>query len=97
METIFINTENSKTNEFNKFIYHFADKRDLKYPNNKNVGLVNLSIYCTWKGIKLTYKTTINLKYLPQLGMMNLISLRDHIQSQKFKITLKLSFKSTKL
>ena len=55
METIFINTENSKKNESNKFIYQFADKRDLKSPNNKNVGLVNLSIYYTWKDIKLTY------------------------------------------
>ena len=46
METIFINTENSKTNESNKFIYQFTDKFNLKHPN-KNIGLVNLSIYYT--------------------------------------------------
>ena len=55
METIFMNTENSKTNESNKFIYQFTDKRNLKTPNNKNIGLVNLSIYYTWKNIKSEY------------------------------------------
>ena len=50
-----MNTENSQTNEFNKFIYQFTDKRNLKYPNKKNIGLVNLSIYYTWKNIKSAY------------------------------------------
>ena len=52
METIFMNTENSKTNESNKFIY---DKLNFKTPNNENIGLVNLSIYYTWKNIKSAY------------------------------------------
>ena len=55
METIFMNTENSKTNESNKFIYQFTDKLNLKTPNNGNIGLVNLSIYYTWKNIKSVY------------------------------------------
>ena len=55
METIFMNTENSKTNESNKFIYQFTDKLNLKTPNNKNIGLLNLSIYYTWKNIKSEY------------------------------------------
>ena len=50
-----MNTENSKKNESNKFIYQFTDKCNLKTPNNKNIGLVNLSIYYTWKNIKSTY------------------------------------------
>ena len=50
-----MNTENSKTNESNKFIYQFTDKLNLKTPNNKNIGLVNLSIYFTWKNIKSEY------------------------------------------
>ena len=50
-----MNTENSKTNESNKFIYQFTDKFNLKNPNNKNIGLVKLSIYYTWKNIKLVY------------------------------------------
>ena len=49
METIFMNTENSKTNESNKFIYQFTDKLNLKTPDNKNIGFINLSIYYLWK------------------------------------------------
>ena len=50
-----MNTENSKTNESNKFIYQFTDKVNLKNPNNKNIGFINLSIYYTWKNIKSVY------------------------------------------
>ena len=62
METIFMNTKNSKTNKSNKFIYQFTDKLNLKTPNNKNIGLVNLSISYTWKNINQN-TTTTNLKY----------------------------------
>ena len=55
METIFMNTKNSKTNESNKFIYQFTDKLNLKTTNNKNIGLVNLSIYYTCRNIKSAY------------------------------------------
>ena len=50
-----MNTENSKTNESNVLIYQFTNKCNLKTPNNKNIGLVNLSIYYTWKNIKSEY------------------------------------------
>ena len=50
-----MNTENSKKNEPNKFIYQFTDKLNLKTPNNKNIRLVNLNIYYTWKNIKFAY------------------------------------------
>ena len=49
-----MNTENSKKNECNKFIYQFTDKLNLKDPN-KNMALANLSIYYTWKNIKSEY------------------------------------------
>ena len=54
METIFMNTENSKTNEPHRFRLTLTDKLNLKDPN-KNMALVNLSIYCTWKNIKAAY------------------------------------------
>ena len=54
METIFMNTENSKTSESNKFVYHFTDKLNLKNPN-KNTALANLSMYYTWKNVKSSY------------------------------------------
>ena len=77
-----MNTENSKTNESNKFIYQFTDKINLKIPNIKNIGLVNLSIYYTWKNIKSAYNKNKS-KISAPTGMMNLICLMDHIQSQK--------------
>ena len=51
METIFMNALNSKTNKFNRFVYQFTDKLNLKNPN-KNIALANLSIYYTWRNIK---------------------------------------------
>ena len=51
METIFMNTENSKTNEPHRFKLDVADKLNLKNPK-KNIAFVNLSIYYTWKNIK---------------------------------------------
>ena len=49
METIFTNTENSF-----RFRVDLADKLNLKNPK-KNIALVNLSIYYTWKNIKTEY------------------------------------------
>ena len=54
METIFINTEHSKTNEPHRFKLDLTDKVNLKNPN-KNIALANLSIYYTWKNIKSEY------------------------------------------
>ena len=54
METIFINSENSKTSEPHRFQLDLTDKRNLKNPN-KNMALANLSIYYTWKNIKSEY------------------------------------------
>ena len=45
MEVIFMNTKSSKVDESNKLNYQFTDKLNLKIPNNKNIGLVKLSIY----------------------------------------------------
>ena len=49
-----MNTENSKTNESHRFRLSLADELNLKNPN-KNIALSNLSIYYTWKSIKLGY------------------------------------------
>ena len=51
METIFMNTENSKSNESHRFRLSLLDKLDFKN-SNKNIALSNLRIYCTWKNIK---------------------------------------------
>ena len=54
METIFMNTENSKTNESHRFKLDLTDKLNLKNPK-KNMALANLSIYYDWKNIKSEY------------------------------------------
>ena len=51
METILLNTKNSKTNEPRRFRLNLADKLNLKY-HNKNMELDNLSVYYTRKSIK---------------------------------------------
>ena len=54
METIFMNTENSKISEPHRFKSDLTDKLNLKNPN-KNMALANLSIYYIWKNIKSEY------------------------------------------
>ena len=54
MKTIFMNTENSKTNEPHRFRLSLANTINLKN-RNKNIAFGNLSIYCTWKNIKSAY------------------------------------------
>ena len=49
-----MNTENSKTKHSNKLVYNFTDKLNLKNLN-KNIALVNLSIYYTCKNVKSDY------------------------------------------
>ena len=54
MDTIFINSENSKTSEYQVLVLKLTDKLDLRR-GQKTVVLSNLSIYYTWKNIKSSY------------------------------------------
>ena len=54
MDTIFINSENSKTSEYHVLVLKLTDKLDLRR-GQKTVALSNLSIYHTWKFIKSSY------------------------------------------
>ena len=51
METIFMNIENSKTNEPHKTVLNMSESFDLR-SLNKHVTLQNLYIYYTWKNIR---------------------------------------------
>ena len=57
METIFMNTENSKTNEPHKFVLNSSQRIDLR-SSDKHVSLKNLPIYYTWKNIRKQYKNS---------------------------------------
>ena len=48
LETIFMDLENSKTNEPHKCVLNLSQRLDLK-SSNKHIALENLSIYYTWK------------------------------------------------
>ena len=54
MGTIFMNTENSKTNEPHRFRLTLEEKLNLK-DSSKNMTLANLSIYYSWKNTKSAY------------------------------------------
>ena len=54
MDTIFMNSENSKTSENRVLVLKLTDKLDLRR-GQKTVALSNLSIYYTWKNIKSSY------------------------------------------
>ena len=54
MDTIFMNSENSRTSEYHVLVLNLTDKLDLRR-GQKTVALSNLSIYDTWKNIKSLY------------------------------------------
>ena len=83
METFFMNTKNSKTNEPNRFKYDLIDKLDLKNPN-KNMALADLSIYYTWKNVnnnkfKISAPTWNETFDLPN-GSYNISEIQDYIE-----------------
>ena len=87
METFFMNSKNSKTNESNRYKYDLIDKLDLKNPN-KNMALANLSIFCTWKNVKSIYNNkkfkisapTWNETFDLPDGLYNISEIQDYIE-----------------
>ena len=60
MNTIFMNSKNSKTSDPHRLLLNI-DKIDLRR-KDKYIALSNLSIYYTWKNIK-SHIRIINLKF----------------------------------
>ena len=54
MDTIFINSENSKTSEYHVLVLKLTDKLDLRR-GQKTAALSSLSIYYTWENVKSSY------------------------------------------
>ena len=87
METFFMNSKNSKTNEPDRFKYYLTDKLDLKNPN-KNLALANLSSYYTWKNVKSIYNNnkfkilapTWNETFDLPDGLYNISEIQDYIE-----------------
>ena len=87
MDTIFMNSKNSKISKPHVLILNLTDKIDLRR-RKKIIALSNLSTYYTWKNKKKKHTTIINLKYKLQHGMINLYYLMNHILYQIFKAIL---------
>ena len=60
METIFMNTENSKTSPPHKFVLHLSQRLDLR-SSDKLVALQNLSIYYMWENVRQTTGATFQI------------------------------------
>ena len=54
MDTIFMDSENSRTSEYHVLVLKLTNKLDLRR-GQKTVALSNLSIYYTWKNVKSSY------------------------------------------
>ena len=54
MDTIFMNSENSRTSEYHVLVLKLTDKLDLRRIQ-KSVALSNPSVYYKWKNIKSSY------------------------------------------
>ena len=87
METFFMNSKNSETNEPNRFKYDLIHKLDLKN-QTKSMALGNLSIYYTWKNVKSTYNNnkfkisapTWNETFDLPDGSYNISEIQDYIE-----------------
>ena len=83
MKTIFMNTENSKTNEANKFLLYLSQRLDLRI-SDKHFALQNLSIYYTWKNLRKLYTNNIFKitapKWIDELDLPDLLDIQDYIE-----------------
>ena len=87
METIFLKTENNKTNESQTFVLSLPQKLDLR-SSVKNVALQNLSIYYTWKNIRQLYKNNKLKIIAPTWNKRNGKRFNNHFYSLFFIMSI---------
>ena len=87
MGTIFMNTENRRTNEPHKLIRNLSQRLDLR-SSGKHVVLQNLSINDTWKNIRKKYRNnklkiiapTWNDEFELPNGSYSISDIQDYIE-----------------
>ena len=87
MDTIFMNSQNSKTSEPHVSILKLTDKLDLR-GREKIIALLNLSIYYTWRNIKSSYNNskfkifapTENDKFELPGGLYSISNIQDYFE-----------------
>ena len=81
MDTIFMNSENSKTSEYHVLVLKLTDKLDLRR-GQKTVALSNL-IYYTWKNVKSSYnnnKFKISAPTWSEDGSYSVSDIQDYFE-----------------
>ena len=73
MDTIFMDSENSRTSKYHVLVLKLTDKLNLRR-GQKTVALSNLSIYYTWKNVKSSYNN-------------NKFKISDPTWSEEFKLS----------
>ena len=104
MDTIFINSGNSKTSKPHVLILKITDKLDLRR-GEKSIALSNLSIYCTWKNIKSSYNNnkckisapTWNDKFKLPDGSYSVSDIQDYFEHVLKKYNEKIDNPSIKI
>ena len=90
MDTIFMNSENSRTSEYHALTLKLTDKLDLR-TGQKTVDLSNLSVYYTWKNIKSSYNNNkIKISAPTWNEKFGLPSVRIYINKIENRITFKI-------
>ena len=87
MNTILMNSENSKTSKYHVLVFKLTDKLDLRR-GQKTVALSNLSIYYRWKNIKSSYNNnkfkisapTWNEKFELPDGSYSISDIQDYFE-----------------
>ena len=88
MDTIFMNSENSKTPKPHVLILKLTNKLDLRI-GEKVIALSNLSIYYTWRNIKSSYNNNkFKISTPTPHEIINLNYQMDRILCKIFKIIL---------
>ena len=86
MDTIFMNSKNSRTSEYHVLLLDLTNKIDLR--SEKTVALSNLSNYYTWKNIKSPYNNnkfktsapTWNEEFKLPDGSYSISDIQDYFQ-----------------
>ena len=93
MDTIFMNTENSKSSKPHILVLKLTNKLDLRLCE-KFIALSNLSIYYTWKNTKSSNNNNKFKKSAPTWNDKFDRILMDRILYQIFKVILSIFLKS---
>ena len=78
MDTIFMNSKNSKTSDPHRLLFNLADKIDLR--KDKYIALSNLIIYYTWNNNFKISAPTWNEEFELLYGLYSISDIQDYFK-----------------